>query len=97
MENKDIRKVFLKVLKGYNVYDKKTGFIKIAHDPYTPYLHYFNYGSSAIKVDNDILEEFTWLLNTIFKGYTLKDFTYKESQFLNINKENLENIKKGVL
>lgn len=83
MKDKDIRKVFLKVLKGYNVYDKKTGSIKIAHDVYAPYLHYYNFGSSAIKIDNDILESFTWLLNTIFTGYTLKDFTYKPSQLLN--------------
>lgn len=94
MNDKDIRKVFLKILKGYNVLDSNDNLI-IYHDIYKPYLHYNHFGSSALKIDNDILESFTWLLNTIFKGYTLNDFKYTPSQLLSINKENLKTLKKG--
>jgi hypothetical protein len=69
MKKDHINKLFLHVLKGGIITDKRL-FIEVCLHSYEDYIMWRGYGSSAIKIDK---EDFTWLFNVIFEDYTFND------------------------
>jgi hypothetical protein len=69
MTLKDIKKLYVNLSHDKVLTDKRS-FIEITTNYI--YIRYRHYGSSAIKHN---FKNFTWLMKTIFKDYTLKDLT----------------------
>jgi hypothetical protein len=68
MRLKDIRGLYNAINRGYTLTDKRH-FYNIQAGHY--HIWYRHYGSSAIKNN---LKDFRWLINTIYKDYTVNDF-----------------------
>lgn len=71
MKLKDIKGLYNVVNRGYTLTDNRD-FIKITGGHY--FIYWSSYGSSAIK--NKLLQ-FRWLMDTIYKDYTIDDIIIK--------------------